>query len=265
MSERPTSSVRDAESLLDQVVQSALDDDYYQRPTRPPSIRSKMLTALVTGALGLLVAVAIVQTRNDRPATQLERSALIDNIRDSRALAQSRQSNAQQLQSEIAELEAASQVERPGTTSLRVTSGAIAVTGPGMVVRVESADGDDEPYGQVTDSDVQLIVNGLWLAGAEAVAIDGHRLTSTSAIRSAGEAITVNYKSVTEPIVISAIGDPDTIVVRWRNGPSGRYMADRAKDDAIRYSVRGSDEVDLPAAPDSRLAISAEPLRRPTS
>jgi len=153
-------------------------------------------------------------------------------------------------------------VNDPVNRALRISTGAIAVRGPGLLIRLTSAQDDEAPYGEITDTDLQLVVNGLWLAGAEAVAVGGHRLTSTSAIRSAGEAITVNYKSLTEPIEITAIGNRSTLVEQWTKGPSGRYVQTRADEDGIRYSVRGSDGVELPAAPESRLEVSAEPLRR---
>ena len=38
----------------------------------------------------------------------------------------------------------------------------------------------------------KCLVNGLWQAGAEAISINGQRLTSTSAIRFAGQAILVD-------------------------------------------------------------------------
>ena len=86
-----------------------------------------------------------------------------------------------------------------------------------------------------------------------------------SAIRSAGEAITVNYKSVTEPIVITAIGDDDVLQNQWEQGPSGRYLVARADADGIRFGVRGSVDGEMRAAPESRLKVSAEPLRRSAS
>ena len=42
--------------------------------------------------------------------------------------------------------------------------------------------------------DLQIVVNGLWDAGAEAISVNGQRLTSKSAIRFAGQAILVNYR-----------------------------------------------------------------------
>ncbi len=261
----PSASVRDAESILERLAATALDDDYYSPHRSGPSTPARVLTGVVAGLFGLLLTVAAVQTRNDRPATAAERDAVIEGIQLRQDLVGSKQESVARLQQEIADLQAASPADAPAARALRISTGAIAVQGPGMVVEVSSADDEETNYGQLTDTDVQLIVNGLWLAGAEAVSIDGHRLTTTSAIRSAGEAITVNYRSVTEPIVISAIGDPDTIVEQWEKGPSGRYLTSRATEDQIRYSVRGSDEVRLPAAPESRLTVSAEPLSRSAS
>lgn len=261
----PDASVRDAESIIERLAASALDDDYYAERDAPAGTRSRILSAVVLAVFGLLVTVAAVQTRNDRPATALERDALIENIQVRQDLVDSKRETAAGLSDEIAGLQATADGEGPLTGTLRVTAGSIAVAGPGLTLTVQSADDEDQIGGRVTDTDLQLIVNGLWLAGAEAVAVDGQRLTATSAIRSAGEAITVNFRSVTEPIVITAIGDPDTLTDQWTRGPSGRYLRERADTAAIRYSVRGSDEVVLPPAPDARLRVSAEPLRRSAS
>ncbi|MBA4609035.1 MULTISPECIES: DUF881 domain-containing protein [Aeromicrobium] len=267
MSERTdeASSVREAESILDRLAATALDDDYYAAHDTAPGQVSKLLAGVAVAVFALMITVAAVQTRIDRPATEVERNALIENIRVREDLVASKQETVEGLQGEIADLQAESVVDGPGTEALRVAAGSTAVVGPGIELTVESSANEDRPGGELSDSDVQLIVNGLWLAGAEAVAVGGHRLTSTSAIRSAGEAITVNYRSVTEPVVIEAIGDQETLENQWEQGPSGRYLAARAEADGIRFAVRGSDDVELPAAPESRLRVSAEPLRRSAS
>lgn len=266
MSERTTgSSVHEAESILDRLAATALDDDYYVAHEDPPSGTSKALTGVIAAIFGLLLTVAAVQTRIDRPATEVERNALIENIRLREDLVDNKQDTVAGLQEQIADLQAESVVDGPGTLALRAAAGAVPVEGPGIELTLESSANEDRPGGRLTDSDVQLVVNGLWLAGAEAVAVGGHRLASTSAIRSAGEAITVNYKSVTEPIVITAIGDDDVLQNQWEQGPSGRYLVARADADGIRFGVRGSVDVEMRAAPESRLKVSAEPLRRSAS
>lgn len=256
---------REAESILEQLAATALDDDYYTQHDTPPSTFARVLTGVVAALFGLLLTIAAVQTRNDRPATEAERDALVENIRLRQDLVDNKQESAERLRDEIADLQAASVGDNPGTTALRIAAASGAVRGPGLVLRLESSDDEDQPGGRLTDTDLQLIVNGMWLAGAEAVAVNGHRLAATSAIRSAGEAITVNFRSVTEPIVVTAIGDPDSLVTQWEQGPSGRYLEERGETDGIMSRMQRSDDVELPAAPEARLTVSAEPLRRSAS
>src|SRR5439155_24527639 len=69
--------------------------------------------------------------------------------------------------------------------------------------------------GRITDRDLQIVVNALWSAGAEAVAVDGRRLTATTTIREAGGAILVDFFAVASPYHIEAIGDPDRLLPRF--------------------------------------------------
>ena len=80
-----------------------------------------------------------------------------------------------------------------------ILSGATAVHGPGVKLVVNDAKeasggGDGDPRetsgfsdtGRVRDRDMQRVVNGLWESGAEAVSINGQRLTALSAISRSG-------------------------------------------------------------------------------
>lgn len=87
------------------------------------------------------------------------------------------------------------------------------IRGPGIVV--ELSDSEDVPRTRaeqtdlrIQDTDLQLVVNALWRAGTEAMAVNGNRLISTSAIRAAGSAVLVNYRGVASPYRIVALGDP---------------------------------------------------------
>ena len=136
-----------------------------------------------------------VQTRLDR-----QRAAVQQQQRDALALTGSGAA----LSARLARLEAA--------------TGAAPVTGPGMVVRLDdasAADGADvDPRtdaaadGRVTDRDLQTVVNEVWAAGAEAVSVNGQRLTSLSAIRSAGDAVLVDFRPLTPPYEIAGRGEP---------------------------------------------------------
>ena len=58
---------------------------------------------------------------------------------------------------------------------------------------------------------VLKVVNELYISGAEAVSVNGKRLTANSYIVCTGPVITVDGEQFPAPFTISAIGDPDTL------------------------------------------------------
>ena len=99
-------------------------------------------------------------------------------------------------------------------------SGATAVQGPGVKLVVDDAKDSRSgrrrararavgfsDTGRVRDRDMQRVVNGLWESGAEAIAINGQRLTALSAIRAAGDAILVDNRPLVPPYTVLAVGD----------------------------------------------------------
>ena len=94
-------------------------------------------------------------------------------------------------------------------------SGEPSVTGPGLCYhaagRPPTPAGDGGPdLARVLDTDIQLVVNGLFASGAEAVSVNGQRVTVLSPIRSAGEAVLVGFRPLTPPYEVSAVG-PDSL------------------------------------------------------
>jgi len=99
---------------------------------------------------------------------------------------------------------------------VQMLAGTIPVEGPGIVVSLNDSKiglqpGDNPNYSIVHDTDLLIIVNELKASGAEAVAINGERLISTSEIRCAGTLILVNWTKIGPPFTIEAIGDPDML------------------------------------------------------
>ena len=90
---------------------------------------------------------------------------------------------------------------------------------------------------RVIYSDLQKVANDLWAAGAEAIAINGQRLTATSTIRSAGAAILVDFRPVTSPYEVSAIG-PGSLREQFDDSRTAYLMRRVARDD--RVVVRGA-------------------------
>jgi uncharacterized protein YlxW (UPF0749 family) len=94
-----------------------------------------------------------------------------------------------------------------------------------------------------------MIVNGLWQAGATDIAINGRRLTPTSAIRAAGEAILVNYRPMSPPYVVSAIGsDADQLAGRFRENPAGLLLEELETQYGVIWELQTVGDITLPAA-----------------
>jgi uncharacterized protein YlxW (UPF0749 family) len=111
-------------------------------------------------------------------------------------------------------------------------------------------------------------VNGLWAAGAEAIAINGQRLTATTAIRNAGQAILVAYRPLQPPYVISAIGDPDTLPARFEDTVGGAYLRLIGQTYGIRsreevHAGTDGDALRLPAADSLTVRRASVPTPTP--
>jgi uncharacterized protein YlxW (UPF0749 family) len=149
-----------------------------------------------------------------------------------------------------------------------LAAGALPVSGPGLLVTLADAgpDADEDPVGgtteadprgQVRDGDLQLVVNALWASGAEAVSINGQRLGPTTAIRFAGEAVLVDFRPVTNPYLVSAVGDPATLRSRFLASPEVNALAVISETYGLRFEFAQEDELSLPAGspPELRSAV----------
>ena len=178
---------------------------------------------LVTLAVfGVLVFTAASQTSRNASTSARDRATLIDQVNARRATVQQRNDQVRALRRENDQLDTELLAGRQTGSSvfaraqrLSVLTGAGKVKGPGVRVVVDDAPGATSARNKVLDSDLQKLVNGLWEAGAEAISINGQRLTNLTTIRLAGWAITVNYRPLTAPYVVSAIGNTDTLPARF--------------------------------------------------
>lgn len=134
----------------------------------------------------------------------------------------------------------------------RLAAGLIAVEGPGLVLQIEDADGPLPPgVGEadlrVSGRDIRTVVDQLWLAGAEAVAVNGERIVGPTAVLEIGGSILVNSAYLTPPYQVAAIGEPG-LYDRLTSEPGfARFLTDRAAGAGIRLSVAEPDTVQVPA------------------
>lgn len=280
MYDRPTPDDRDGRRLPDQVTMGllpyltahALDEDYAvaaargDRGTRDrPGRKFGLAGAVALVVIALLAVTAAAQTSQDSASQERERRALVEQVQARKAALDADRRAADRLQSEVDRLEA--ELLRSTSTSRRVLdqlevlalrSGTSAVRGPGVEIVVDDAADAQNDRNKVLDSDLQKLVNGLWHAGAEAISINGQRLTNLSAIRHAGSAITVNFTSLDRPYRILAIGDQDTLPSHFADTSGGQAWFDLQRQVGLRFTLRVQDSLRLPAAdvPSLRYATS---------
>jgi uncharacterized protein YlxW (UPF0749 family) len=244
--------------LLNQIIRQPLDPDYALVAARgdlPP--RRRWALAVVAVVIGAMFAYAAVSTTRSAPALQTERDELISRVRTAETEQDQLRARTDGLTAQIATLRSAAlggdDVSRRLEAQINVldpVAGTVAVSGPGTVVVVDdSVAGSNDTRDRVLDVDLQVLANGLWQAGAEAIAINGHRLTSLTAIRSAGDAITVDYRSLNRPYRIEAIGDPRTLQARFVESAAGAWWNDLAQNRQMRFEISDVRRLDLPGDP----------------
>lgn len=254
--------------LLDFITTHSMDEDYAHvaaRPTRekaPQQTRPGLAALVAMGLFGLLVATAAVQTARNAGEESGGRDSLVTQVKARTAQVDARRARVTSLREEIASL----QMLYLETTSqgrllsarldrLGVATGALPVTGPGVKVVVDDAPGAVGPVEQVLDEDLQKLVNALWASGAEAISINGQRLSNLSAIRSAGQAITVNFVSLRRPYTVLAIGNPDTMPARFVETEHGRDWLDLRTVNGLQFTMTSEDSIRLVPAPARRLTL----------
>lgn len=160
-------------------------------------------------------------------------------VQDFQAQAAGSQSVREQLQSQL--------------DAARLAAALTPVGGPGIVIEIADSKrivpaGDNPSNYIVLVDDLRDIVAALWASGAEAISINGERLTNLSAIRHAGSAITVNFTSLSPPYRILAIGDPKTLPSRFADTTSGQAWFDLQREVGLEFTMRTQGSLRLPAA-----------------
>ncbi|WP_173092572.1 DUF881 domain-containing protein [Actinomadura verrucosospora] len=223
----------------------------------------------VLAAAGVLLAVAGVQVRRSEPVAAKERARLVDQIH-------ARTGETDALQRRLDRLRADTGRERAGALersaegrrarrdlAAQAAAAAEPAAGPGLVVTVDDAPAGDrgadagDTGGRVYDQDLQALVNGLWAAGATAIGINGRRLTPVTAIRTAGEAILVDYRPLTGPYEVTALGDPDRLHDAFAGSAADRRLRALQERYHMRYGTRRTSGARLPAAGALRLRYAA--------
>jgi len=264
---RPDASM----SLLNDLFERPLEPGYAAAVARraaqglpPTSTRSPLVVATAV-ALGFLLAVSGASLRSTTSVVTQTRDRLLTEIESRQQAGDAQAQTLAALQREVAAARAAALGSAlPGVVAdvarLELTGGYAAATGPGLLVQLNDAPGDNAAgtearggggfdSGRVSATDLQIVVNGLWAAGAEAISVNGQRLTSHAAIRFAGEAILVDFRPLSPPYALNAIGDPNGLPAAFAATAAGGYLKALEDNYRIRVLIETSAGLTCPAAP----------------
>ncbi|MFE6777634.1 DUF881 domain-containing protein [Streptomyces sp. NPDC057702] len=274
---RPDASM----SLLTNVMDHSLDDGYAEAAARreaegkqglPRSVSAKLWLAAGLVLTTIVVTIGAAETRIAAPTVAKERQELIDRIESETSTADTLEDDVDALRDEVGERQRAALEKHGGDKGelVALLAGATEVQGPGVKLVIDDAEGADgggggpresngfSDTGRVRDRDMQRVINGLWQSGAEAIAVNGQRLTALSAIRAAGDAILVDNRPLVPPYTVLAVGDGERLRSTFEKSADGRYLKVLKENYDVRVRTSVEDEVRLPVAP-SLIVRSAEP------
>lgn len=256
--------------LLELITQESLDQDYRHvanrrhaggRPVTRSSRGRTRLTAVAVILFGLLVSIAAVQTSRTAPIRSASNAQLIARIHERRAAVATLQETIARLRRENTTDDAAygalgTAVSRATATqqALLGASGWSDQHGPGIQVRLDDAPGGGSS-GRVRASDLAGLVNGLWEAGATAIAINGERVTALSSLSNTASVVRINDVSLSPPYTVVALGDTKTLQSRFVTTTSGIRLLNLASQFGMPLSRHNGSDLRVPAAPMSMLTL----------
>jgi uncharacterized protein YlxW (UPF0749 family) len=265
---------RYASDFLTEMFNNPLDAGYAEaarrRAERGPDSAGRRIVgrgarALVLVATGFLLMVAYHQTVAGQPESSRVRAGLVADVQARQHETDLLQQQADRLRDDVSRQRdaalAAAGTDAAALNQLELATGTGRVRGPGTVVRLVDATPPVDPVtgkangknlGVVLDRDLQKVTNELWHDGAEAISINGERLSATSTIRTAGSTILVDFRPISSPYLVTAIG-PEDLDRRFTGSHTGQLFRAIASQYGMQVSVNRVGDLTLPAAPDPQL------------
>lgn len=250
MATRPDASM----SLLTDLQEGALEPEYLTTRHRRRGGPVLLVTVLL---LTVLLTVAVLQTTRGAGTAAEQRQDLLDRIAAARERQTALSDQAAELDAEVRRLGQeglGDPAQREQLALLEESTGAVAVSGPGIIVVVDDAEDADGTAGLVLAGDITRLVNGLFVAGAEAISINGRRLTTLTPIRSAGAAITVDYVSLSPPYRLEVIGDPGSLQARFNETSGAAWWHFLTQNYGVSMNItQAENDLSVPADPGMNL------------
>jgi uncharacterized protein YlxW (UPF0749 family) len=220
------------------------------------------LVPVVALAAGLLFATSgqTAEGSDLRAGNVTELSGLIDQrnevILEQQQQLADLQRQARELTDQAASRDGAVAQAQAAADAGALSAGLVALRGRGVEITLDDAPRRPDgslPMGARPDdvvihqSDVQAVVNAVWAAGADGVAVMDQRLVATSAVRCVGNVLLLQGRTYSPPFVVTAIGDPAAIRAQLAASPQVAVFQQAVEDFGLTFGVRDRPEVAVPA------------------
>ena len=286
--QRPANRNLISAQLIADLVTNTLDPGYaaaaqHRGPTPSRRWFDRPAVAIGCALIGFTLVVAYIHTHRGAPEAAKVHDSLVARVRAAQDRNDGLAVQAQRLNGALTTLRdqalsgngaLSGQLDRD-----QLLAGQTAAVGPGLQVALTEpppTSGSSQPgrAGSIpigasnilTDRDVRSVVNELWADGAEAISVNNVRLTPTSAIRFAGEAVLVDFAPITSPYQIRAIGNADNLATGFASSDVASRYQTLSSAEGIGFEFTEHTTLTLPASPAvaPRFAHPPTPTRGPT-
>lgn len=228
--------------------------DYREVPAHQHRVDwiARFISFISLAAIGFAMIAVYSGLTASRPSVSAEREQLLARVRTAQSLNRDAELLYATARDAFQKTQDAVRPDLNGelARNLDVQSLAAGVTklrGSGLAVVLDNSErptySGSTDLGQVIDRDVQHVVNALWQSGAEAITVNGIRLTSRTSIRNAGSNILVGYKHVTTPITVKALGQAATLKIKLKATSEWDELGLLRDRYGIRWTVRAQTNV----------------------
>jgi len=221
--------------------------------------RGQLIVAVLLAVVGFAGVTQVRTNTVDDTYAGLRQQDLIDILDDLAGTTQRAQAEIQRLEetrddllSETSSREAALEAARNEVDTLSIIAGTVAVTGPGVRIRIK------EVSGQVRVEPFIDMVQALRSAGAEAIQVNGTvRVVASTSFQDAAGGILVGGRVLTAPFVVDVIGSPEALgaALRFPDGPADQF----ARDDAAELTYDELTSLDIESVHEPTPPEVAEP------
>jgi uncharacterized protein YlxW (UPF0749 family) len=214
---------------------------------------------LASTMLGFLLTLQIQTALNRPPATtEYSRDLSAVTIQRLEGEQKSLKDSIAHLRSRIVTQQQAATSGASSLTSLteeldrqRLAAGLSVPHGPGVSVILDDStkampSGDDAANYLIHDFELRDVASLLWLAGAEAVAINDERLVASTSIYCVGSTIIVNNTRLSPPYEIRALGNPAQLEEALKDPGTLKKIKSRAQIYGIQFKYAQAKDLSAP-------------------